>query len=223
MKDATFRVLRGGFCLSLVLLAACAPPATPLPPGMMETMVAATIQALPSSTPQPSATLTVEPTLERPTATDLPTETPLPSLTPMPTFTSTLTNTPIPTATPAGYNFGKKQGDSSFGCVVVAQFPADGFEASPGQDIAVTWRIQNVGSRDWAKESIDIGYISGEKMAIGGTLFDLSKTVPAGQVGDIMLTFEAPKNKNAGAYRTVWSLFRGSTPFCEFSFSLVVK
>lgn len=211
------------FCLLLVFLAACAPVALPMPEGMLETMVAGTIQALPSTTSQPTATLTMEPTLERPTATDLPTETPAPSLTPVPTFTPIPTDTPIPTATPAGYNFGKKQGDANFGCVVLVQFPADGFEASPGQDIAVTWRIRNVGSRSWDKESTDIGYVSGEKMAIGGTLFDLSKTVPVGQIGDIMLTFEAPKNKSAGTYRTIWSLLRGSTPFCEFSFSLVVK
>lgn len=223
MKDAMGRILRGVFCLLTVFLAACVPAAGPVPDGMLETMVAGTIQALPSHTPQPTATLTMEPTVERPTATDLPTETPLPSLTPMSTFTPTLTNTPIPTATPAGYNFGKKQGDANFGCVVLAQFPADGFEASPGQDIAVTWRIQNTGSRDWPRESIDIGYVSGEKMAIGGTLFDLSKTVPAGQIGDIMITFEAPRNKGAGTFRTIWSLLRGSTPFCEFSFSLVVK
>jgi hypothetical protein len=223
MKDVMGRVLWGIFCLLPVLLVACTSVGTSMPEGMLETMVAATIQALPSLTLQPAATLTVEPTLERPTATDLPSETPPPSLTLMPTFTPTLTDTPIPTATPAGYNFGKKQGDAKFGCVVLAQFPADGFEASPGQDIAVTWRIRNIGSRSWDKESTDIGYVSGEKMAIGGTLFDLSKTVPAGQIGDIMLTFEAPKNKGAGTYRTIWSLFRGSTPFCEFSFSLVVK
>lgn len=188
----------------------------------IETMVAATIQSLPSATSAPTSTATVGPTLTKVTPTEVLTETPPPTIPPLPTLTSPPTNTIVPTAKPAGGpEIGKKQGDANFSCVVLSRIPSELIEASAGQDIPVAWRIKNVGARDLEKENIDIGYISGQKMAIGGTLFDLAETIPAGKTGDIIITFEAPKT--AGSYTTTWALFRGSNSFCQFSFSLVVK
>lgn len=221
MKRAISCVSRVCVYASMLFLLACAPAATPLSPGMLETLVAATVQALPSPTAQPTATFTSVPTAQRPTATSWPTETTLPTIPPLPSLTPLPTDTPLPTATLAGYNLGVRQGDANFACIVTAQNPSDSFVASSGQDIAVTWRIRNVGKRDWEKENIDVGYVSGQKMAIGGTRFDLANTIPAGQAGDIVITFEAPDK--AGTYRTIWTLLRGSTPFCEFGFGLVVK
>ncbi|PKN93282.1 MAG: hypothetical protein CVU44_10340 [Chloroflexi bacterium HGW-Chloroflexi-6] len=190
--------------------------------AVIETMVAATVQSLPSVTSAPTSTETFEPTLTQPTPTEISTETPLPTIPPLPTLTPLPTDTVMPTAKPAGGpEIGKTQGDAKFSCVVLSRIPSGLTEASAGQDIPVAWRIKNVGDRDFEKENIDYGYISGQKMAIGGTRFDLETTIPSGQAGDIIITFEAPDK--AGTYNTTWALFRGSTPFCEFSFSLVVK
>ena len=222
MKEESYRIFQ--FCVSifLLLLNACSPMIATQPPGMLETMVAATVNALPSSTVLPTTTSTLAPTIVRPTLTDLPTTTPLPTIPPLPTVTPLPTSTEVPMATTtASGPIIKRQGDANFACAVLSQLPANYLQASSGQDIPVAWRIRNMGERDWEKENIDIGYISGQKMAIGGTRFDLSKTIRAGDVGDIILTFEAPDK--AGTYTTVWALFRGSNPFCEFSFSLVVK
>lgn len=210
--------------ISIVSLAACIPDgqAGSNQQAVIETMVAATVAALPSVTSQPTSTVTLEPTEIRPSPTELPTETPLPTLTPLPTWTPIPTETVAPTATDAsGPEIGKKQGNVNFACVVLSRTPQGIFEASSGQDIPVAWRIKNVGVRDLEKENIDIGYISGQKMAIGGILFDLTETIPAGKTGDIIITFEAPKT--TGSYTTTWALFRGSNSFCQFSFSLVVK
>jgi hypothetical protein len=209
---------------SILSLAACIPegPAGVNPQIVMDTMVAATVGALPSATFQPTSTVTLEPTEIRPSPTELPTETPPPTVTPLPTWTPIPTETIAPTATSAGGpEIGKRQGNANFACIVLSRTPQGIFEASFGQDIPVAWRIKNVGARDLEKENIDIGYISGQKMAIGGILFDLAETIPAGETGDVIITFEAPKT--AGSYTTTWALFRGSNSFCQFSFSLVVK
>ncbi len=190
--------------------------------AVIETMVAATVNALPSATSQPTSFVTLTPAEIRPSPTELPTETPQPTLTPLPTRTPIPTETISPTATSvSGPEIGKRQGNANFACIVLSRTPQGIFEASSGQDIPVAWRIKNVGARDFEKENIDIGYISGQKMAIGGILFDLAETIPAGETGDVIITFEAPKT--AGSYTTTWALFRGSNSFCQFSFSLVVK
>jgi hypothetical protein len=213
-----------GLFIVLVGISACGLVANPDvdSQAVIETMVAATIQSLPSATSAPASTATTELTPTQPTPTETSTETPLPTIPPLPTLTSPPTNTIVPTAKPAGGpEIGKKQGDANFSCVVLSRIPSELTEASSGQDIPVAWHINNIGKRDFEKENIDIGYISGQKMAIGGTRLDLATTIPSGQAGDIIITFEAP-NK-AGTYTTTWALFRGSTSFCEFSFSLVVK
>jgi hypothetical protein len=210
--------------LAAWLLAACAPPAVSTPdPGLIETIVAATVQALPTNTPPPSATASPEPTRTRPAPTETATEAPpMPTLTPLPTLTPIPTQTQVPTATsPGGAEIGRIQGDANFACVVLSQNPPDGFQASPGQDIPVSWRIQNVGKRDWEGHNMDYGYVSGNKMSIGGELFDLGQDIKTTQTGEIVVVFEAPKK--SGDFKTTWALFRGKTAFCEFSFSLTVK
>lgn len=209
-------------CVSLLFLMACAPAVSTPDPGLLETIVAATVQALPTHTPEPTVTLTAPPTHTRVSPTPTETETPFPTLTPMPTFTDTPTETPTPTPTSdSGPEVGNRQGDANFACIVLGRTPAGTFKGSPEQNVSVTWRIRNVGDRDWRTDSIDYGYVSGEKMSAGADLFDLQRTVSAGQEGDITVLFKLPKG--AGTYTTTWALYRGSTAFCKFSFAAVVE
>jgi hypothetical protein len=211
-----------GAVFALLLFAACSPVVDTPESGMLETIVAATIQALPTQTPLPTETMTLAATNTRVSPTPTETQTPLPTLTPVPTWTDTPTETPTPNPTsPSGPEIGKRQGDSNFACIVLSRSPVGDYKASPGQDVSVSWRIRNSGSRDWRTDSIDYGYVSGEKMSTEGGLFDLRTTVTAGQEGNITVLFEAPKN--AGTYLTTWSLYRGSNAFCKFSFTIIVE
>ena len=210
----------------ILLSLACALPAVQEnedTQSVLETMVAATIQSMPTMTMAQTftATLVLSPTLDA-TPTEIPTETPLPTIPPLPTLTPVPTNTVAPTQKPlGGPETGRKQGNDNFACVVLSRIPPEAVEASAGQDIPVAWRVKNLGKRDWEKENIDFGYVSGQKMSIGGERFDLSTNISSGQAGDILVTFEAPHK--AGSYTTTWALYRGSTPFCEFTFAIVVK
>jgi hypothetical protein len=208
--------------VSLLFLMACAPAVAAPDPGLLETIVAATVQALPTHTPEPTVTLTVPPTHTRVSPTPSETSTPFPTLTPMPTFTDTPTETPTPTPTSdSGPEVGKRQGDSNFACIVLGRTPAGVFKGKPEQNVSVTWRIRNVGDREWRTDGIDYGYVSGEKMSAGADLFDLHQTVLAGREVDITVLFKLPKGP--GAYTTTWALYRGSTAFCNFSFAAVVE
>jgi hypothetical protein len=213
------------FVALAVLLTACAPVAEPVidPQQMLETMVAATVAALPTQTPLPTAIFS--PTSTNPPPTEAFTETPLPTIPPLYTHTPTLapaSETPLASPTPAGgAEIGKRQGNENYGCVVVGQRPEDFIKVSYGQDVPVAWRIQNIGVKDWSTDSIDMAYVSGQKMSIGGSRFDLSTSVESGQMGDIIVKFEVPKNN--GEYATTWGLYRGETLFCEFTFRIVVK
>ncbi len=223
MKTIKVRCIAACFaCLSLFLLASCMPVVVTPSPDLLETLVAATIQALPSLTPQPTATLTALPTHTRVSPTPTETETPFPTLTPMPTFTETptATLTRVPTSA-SGPEVGKPQGDATFSCVVLGRVPEGIFKGKPRTDVNVIWRIRNTGSEEWRTDSIDYGYLSGQKMLVGSTLFDLHTTVKPRQEVDINIRFELPQK--AGTYTTKLAIFRGKTGFCEFSFTVVVE
>jgi hypothetical protein len=211
----------------LFFLAACAPGGSP-DPGAIETIVAATVEALPSATDLPTVTPSLEPSPTVPSATPTSSPTTGPTNTPQPTatFENPPTRTPFPTSTRALGGGGIilptwTPSNPDFLCVIVSQSVANYPTLKPREDVKVTWVIRNVGQSDWGEENIDIGYISGQKMAVGGTLFDLAATIGTGQSGEIQLIFEAPTEP--GTYVTNWSLFRGKTPFCGFSFGLIVK
>ena len=221
--------LKNVVLLFLVLfLAACAPSGGAPDPGAIETIVAATVEALPSATDLPTFTPSVEPSPTVPSATPSASPTTGPTNTPQATATpeNPPTRTPFPTSTWVSSGGGIllptwTPSSPDYRCVIVSQSVANYPTLNPGDDIKVTWVISNVGKIDWYEENIDFGYVSGQKMAIGGTLFDLASTIRVGESGEVQLTFEAPADP--GTYVTNWSLFRGDTPFCGFSFGLVVK
>ena len=207
----------------LFLLAACVPGgrADLNPQAAFETMVAATVRALPTPTLALTSTATTRPTSIRVAPTDWPTETPFPTFTPMPTMTPFPTYTVVKTYGPtAKVKPGNKQGNYYFGCVLLSPSPAKYF-SGPGQIVTVTWKVKNVGHNEWDLNSIDVAFRSGEKMAIGGNRFDIPSTVLPDQSIVIQVSMKAPDK--LGEYHNTWSLVRGENHFCKFSVQLVVK
>jgi hypothetical protein len=215
-------------CLSFLavslLFVSCAPGREGLDTSsVLETMVAATVRALPTATLVPSATITAtatRTTVVLPTATPWPTEPPsrtpgpIPSLTPFPSLTAAATYRVVK-ITP-----GPRQGDYNFACRSLSYNPVHYYNLSPTQTFTVSWRVKNDGASEWDLNSIDVAMRSGEKMAIGGTRFDLSESVPSGSSYTISITMKAPNKP--GEYANTWSLARGDSFFCKLSFRAYV-
>jgi hypothetical protein len=208
-----------------LLLASCAPGVRALDSqSALETMVAATVRALPTLTPARSSTATITPISVRPTSTmvwdiETPSSTPgaMPSLTPFPSLTS-----PPATYRPVRITPGPRQGDYLYACRVLSYNPANYYNISPGQKFTVTWSVKNDGQLEWDLNSIDVAFRSGEKMTIAGDRFDIPGTVASGASMTVSITMTAPNKP--GEYSNTWSLARGDSFFCKFSFRVhVVK
>lgn len=209
-----------------LLLASCAPGARALDSqSALETMVVATVRALPTLTTVRIATATTTPTAVRPTSTimvwdiETPSSTPgvIPSLTPFPSLTS-----PPATRRSVRITPGPRQGDYSYACRVLSYNPINYYSISPGQRFTVIWSIKNDGKIAWEVNDIDVVFRSGEKMAVAGERFDIPATVPSGASMAVSITITAPNKP--GEYSNTWSLARGDNSFCNFSFRVhVVK
>jgi hypothetical protein len=205
---------------SLLFLLACAPTAvTPPPEGYLETMVAATVQALPTNTPYPTGTSTPRGT--RPTATDIFTPTLAVSLTPFPTFTFTPTLTETPTEMGIAARQGVYQGSGNFACMVMDQKPVNWSKFAPGTLIYATWTVKNAGARDWEKNGLDIVYVNGERIYEYAPKQKLAFDVPAGQTRDIVIVVRAPKT--GGDFRTTFGLQRSDNTFCQLIIGISVR
>ncbi|HXD11273.1 MAG TPA: NBR1-Ig-like domain-containing protein [Anaerolineales bacterium] len=86
-----------------------------------------------------------------------------------------------------------------------AQFIADvnipdGTVLQPGAQFTKTWRLKNVGTCAWAKDTYQLVYVSGEKM--GPTYAPFVENVPVGQTVNVSINLVAPSA--AGSYRSYW-------------------
>jgi hypothetical protein len=204
-----------------ILISSCAPSTAELDSQfVLETVIAQTVQALPTQTPVPSLTATLWPTSARPSATlwvvETPTQAPMfmPSLTPFPTVPPPIV---VPTIKP-----GPRQGSYNFACKVLSYNPVHYYNISPGQRIRVGWFIKNDGVMAWDHNSIDIALRSGENLAIRGKRVDLEVSVAAGAGATIAIDIQVPDKP--GEYVSHWSLVRGDQSFCKVSFHVhVVK
>jgi hypothetical protein len=202
-------------------LAACAPVAD-VGPGSasFETMVAATVRALPTQTAIVTPSPTLRLTSTRATPTEWPSATPFSTFTLMPTTSPLPTFTPVRTYRPVRVTPGPRQGDVYYACTQIGQVPANNFVAAPGQVFTVSWTVQNVGLYDWDVNSIDVAYRSGEFLAVDDR-FDIPISVPAGASFNVQISMTAPTKK--GEYSTRWSLARNEEYFCKLTFRFVVK
>lgn len=179
------------------------------------------------------------------TAAALPSSTPTATITPTPrnTDTPTLTSTatvifilssptrPIPPTiaiigggggSGGSGGSGGTGGSSSdnYACQVVSVSPSNGTAFDSRDNFDATWRVKNIGLKNWDRNSVDFTYLSGAKIhKIAG--YDLSNTINAGQTADLAVDMVAPKD--SGTYTTTWTLSVGNRTFCNMSLTIIVR
>lgn len=155
----------------------------------------ATVESAPTQTPTPlpTATSAVTATLEAAQLTALAS-----ALTPSPTVAETSEVTPTATgtvasATPPCY---------AARYVFDETYP-DGTRVDPGQAMAKTWRLQNVGTCDWRAGQYELFFVGGNRMN-GSSPLTLNQPVPAGGYANFTINLVAPAAP--GTHRGEWVL-----------------
>ena len=122
------------------------------------------------------------------------------------TIPPTITGTP-PTATPT-----KPVPAACDRALFIADVTIpDGTSLAPNFTFTKTWRLKNVGTCTWAKDSYKLMFDSGDKMS-GPDLAPMPVNVPPGSTVDITVTLTSPNT--AGSYRGFWKFQNGSgVPF----------
>lgn len=151
------------------------------------------------------------------TATERPTLTPIPSLTPvrLPTFTPT--KVVVPTAILGGGSTGTTSGGGGAAggrCQVVTQNPADGTTFPKNQTFTTTWKLQNTSDDSWRADSVDLRFISGDRLHVGTDVRDTSGDVTVNGTTTITVDMIAPSA--SGEYQSNWALSAGNTSICRF-------
>jgi hypothetical protein len=214
------KILRAYFFVFLMFLTACAPALTPPPEGLLETVIAATVQSLPTNTPYPTGTHTVTVSAPRLLPTES-TPTPFASLTPLPTFTLSPTLTETPTEVGVGSRQGVYQGSGNFACMVMNQKPVNWSRFRPETVINAAWTVKNVGALAWKSGHVSIVYENGDKIYAHSQDQELGFTVQPGETRDIIVPLRMPKK--GGDYRVIFGLQRGGDVFCELIIGISVR
>ncbi|UYN90216.1 MAG: hypothetical protein KIT08_03010 [Anaerolineales bacterium] len=158
----------------------------------------ATVDSAPTSTPTPLPTATepaVEPTatLEAAQLTAL-----AAALTPTATLAETTEATPTATGTVAS---------ATAPCYaaryVYDETYPDGTRVNPGQAMAKTWRLQNVGTCDWRAGQYELFFVGGNRMN-GSSPLTITYGVPAGGYANFTINLVAPPTP--GTHRGEWVL-----------------
>ena len=189
------------------------PPAPTLDPGVINTYIVETANA--ASTQTAAA---------------------VPTSTPTVTFTSTprFTNTPEPTATntfiwivvsptnpiSAALTAASITSNKDYACLFISVTPSNGTSFNPRKNFEATWRVKNIGKKEWNNNDADFVYVSGDKFskALG---YDFKITLEPGVMGDLTVSMRAPKDP--GSYTTTWAVSIGSNEFCKVSLNIRVK
>ncbi len=166
----------------------------------------ATVASAATNTPLPTASATQEPTSAPTTPTVTLEAAQLTALaaaltpqvaTATPESTATATGVPS-TSTPPCY---------AARYVYDESFP-DGTRVDPGQSMAKTWRLQNVGTCDWRAGQYELFFSSGDRMN-GSSPLTITYGVPAGGYANFTVNLVAPATP--GTYHGDWLLrFDGS-------------
>jgi hypothetical protein len=184
---------------------------------------------------QPPATV---PTISIPTATITPTGLP-PTWTPIPSATTagevpgimptlrpsrtpepTATRVVLPTFTPSKTLRVSGSGQGGGNCSVVYQNPTDDSVMTPSSTFSMRWTLKNNSSESWRADSVDLRFMSGQKMHSGADVRDMAYDVGAGGAIDILVDMMAPAEE--GQYTSNWALLSGSSPVCRFYITIKV-
>lgn len=221
MKTSIWDILTGItllaiLCLIVVFAAILLNPATPLNP-LPPQAVQAEQQPVVPTVALPSATVTsvgLPPTWTAvPTIADTPVPSssgasPLrPSSTPVPTNTVVI----LPTFTPSKTT---RSGVGGGSCTVIYQDPQDGTSKTKATTFDVRWTIKNTSSQTWRGDSVDIRFMSGDRMHSGNDVRDMPYDVGSNGMLDLVVSMTAPAT--AGSYTSNWALVQGSTSVCNF-------
>jgi hypothetical protein len=215
--------------LASLLFAGCTPfspaPLPTQPPGIIDTIIAATYSAIQAQTPLPTATETPTPTLTPTRTPPPPTITP----TPTPTFIFILaTATPFPTLTPlptfssgggGSSGGGSSSGSSKYSCHFVSQIPENGTRMGSRNDFDWEITLINTGERKWPVEDKYM-YVRGDKFHRYSE-YNFPEEVVSGQEITLIVDMEAPKEP--GSYLTTWALNVNGETFCYFSLQIIVE
>jgi hypothetical protein len=159
---------------------------------MIERSVAQTVAALPSQTPQP-------------TATQLPTDTPTPTESPTATSTPTSILVASPTSTQfLGGSISETQPNLCDNAKFVSDVSVpDGTRFAPGTRFIKTWRLRNTGTCTWTSD-YSIFFLNGSKMS-GTSPQDLDfVNIKPGETIDISIELVAPSQY--GNHTGYWQL-----------------
>lgn len=181
-------------------------PPTLVPPIVLPSPTNTAVGLPPTWTPTPSA---VQPEVVQPTLR--PSRTPEPSATPviLPTFTPSRTVRVGPAAQGGGR------------CSVIYQSPEDGTVFAPGTPFTMRWTLKNNSDTDWRSDSIDLRFMSGDRIHMGADIRDLPYSTTAGGAIDILVDMRAPTGEG-GTYTSNWALLAGSNPVCRFYVTIEV-
>ncbi|MGH2582476.1 MAG: NBR1-Ig-like domain-containing protein [Anaerolineales bacterium] len=153
-------------------------------------LASATADSAPTATAQPTSTLLGAQLTELAGTLTAAAVTPTPG--PSEEIPPTESSTPEPTGAPcliARYVY-----DETY---------PDGTRVDPGQAMAKTWRLQNVGTCDWAAGQYELIFIGGDKMQ-GQSPWTITFTVPAGGYANFTMNMTAPAQP--GTYHGDWML-----------------
>jgi len=204
---------------ALLLIMACVPtfatsaPAPIIDPNSIGTIIAQTAVAAATQTDAALPTLT-------PTTTFTPTPRNTDTLEPSATATvHFLFFTPSPAINPAQPN-GSGKSSKPYDCEILDSAPANGTVFASRTDFEATWKIKNIGTREWEAHTINYVYVSGDKIHKVAS-YDLGPAIVRGDVKDLIVSMLAPKNP--GTYTTYWALHTGSEYFCGTSLTITVN
>lgn len=219
MRSKKFTILTLGLVLTM-LLSACNAFGPPVPPTPDAAAIQATLDAVAASaletlafqltgTAQAMPTNTPVPTLE-PTATPTETFEPTPTQVP-PTATNTrIPPTAAPTFTPTPGNYS---------CQIVSISPASGAKLKIGVDFDMVWTVKNNGLKNWEVGSLDLKYVSGEKMQSYGDIFDVNTLVETGK--ELKLVVDMVMPTTTGTYTATWNLLMNGSNICSLPVNVV--
>ncbi len=180
----------------LLMLAACSqetPVDSTAIAEQVMTGVAQTIEAMPSSTSEPTAT-----------------ETPTTTITPTETLTETATETANPSLSPTSSSTASVAATQTNICdnaIFVSDITIpDGTEMVTGTTFTKTWQVRNTGTCTWDTDYA-IVFVNGDRME-GKSPTQLERTVAPGETIDISLSLVAPSDEET--YLGYWQIRNAS-------------
>lgn len=198
MKRVLFLVMA-----AVLLLAACAPAASPAPTQDQQLIQQQIQEAVAMTVAAQNAQATEQQALIVPSNTPLPTQTEVGVSTPTPVIP---TATPFvivpPTTAPSGGGGGGSTAvKADYACDVIHQRPYDNTYFKPNDTFDVKWTIVNTGTKSW-RAGLDLKYYSGPQMT-SITRVELPAMDPGDQY-DIVLDATAPSKQ--GFHVMTWVL-----------------